>query len=155
MSQKPKIQYVGQFYIHGSEARQLEQPKKRGKHKLPLERLRKMEAVNLDVVAIAGIVVSVVMLAAMVLSLLQIQKDWEQYRIMSDYVSYLNSENAELMTQFREQYDIEDIRLKASAIGLVPKAELETDSVLVTVPQPEPEMSWLEEIKWFVKGLFA
>ena len=29
MSQKPKIQYVGQFYIHGSEARQLEQEAKR------------------------------------------------------------------------------------------------------------------------------
>ena len=42
MSQKPKIQYVGQFYIHGSEARQLElqEKKKRAKSKLPLERLR-------------------------------------------------------------------------------------------------------------------
>ena len=44
MSQKPKIQYVGQFYIHGSEARQLElqEKKKQAKSKLPLERLRKI-----------------------------------------------------------------------------------------------------------------
>ena len=44
MSQKPKIQYVGQFYIHGSEARQLElqEKRKQARSKLPLERLRKL-----------------------------------------------------------------------------------------------------------------
>ena len=62
MSQKPKIQYVGQFYIHGSEARQLElqEKKKRAKSKLPLERLRKVEVVYLDPVAIFGIVTALV-----------------------------------------------------------------------------------------------
>ena len=63
MNQKPKIQYVGQFYIHGSEARQLElqEKKKHAKSKLPLERLRKVEVIYLDPVAIFGIVTALVL----------------------------------------------------------------------------------------------
>ena len=156
MSQKPKIQYVGQFYIHGSEARQLElQEKKKAKSKLPLERLRKMEVIYLDPVAIFGIVTALVMLTVMILGVLQIRDDWEEYRVMSNYVSRLNSENAEMWAGYRSQYDLEDIRVKAQAMGMVPKSELEVRTVYVTIPQPEPEMTWLEEIQWFLSGLFA
>ena len=156
MSQKPKIQYVGQFYIHGSEARQLElQEKKKAKSKLPLERLRKMEVIYLDPVAIFGIVTALVMLTVMILGVLQIRDDWEEYRVMSNYVSRLNSENAEMWADYRSQYDLEDIRAKAQAMGMVPKSELEVRTVYVTIPQPEPEMTWLEEIQWFLSGLFA
>ena len=157
MSQKPKIQYVGQFYIHGSEARQLElqEKKKRAKSKLPLERLRKVEVVYLDPVAIFGIVTALVMLTVMILGVLQIRDDWKEYRVMSNYVSRLNSENAELQADYRSQYDLEDIRIKAQALGMVPKSDLEVRTVYVTIPQPEPEMTWLEEIQWFLSGLFA
>ena len=157
MSQKPKIQYVGQFYIHGSEARQLElqEKKKQAKSKLPLERLRKIEVIYLDPVAIFGIVTALVMMTVMLLGVLQIRDDWKEYRVMSNYVSRLNSENAELQTEYRSQYDLEDIRIKAQALGMVPKSELEVRTVYVTIPQPEPEMTWLEELQWFLSGLFA
>ena len=157
MSQKPKIQYVGQFYIHGSEARQLElqEKKKQAKSKLPLERLRKIEVVYLDPVAIFGIVTALVMLTVMILGVLQIRDDWKEYRVMSNYVSRLNSENAELQADYRSQYDLEDIRIKAQALGMVPKSDLEVRTAYVTIPQPEPEMTWLEELQWFLSGLFA
>ena len=157
MSQKPKIQYVGQFYIHGSEARQLElqEKKKQAKSNLPLERLRKIEVVYRDPVAIFGIVTALVMLTVMILGVLQIRDDWKEYRVMSNYVSRLNSENAELQADYRSQYDLEDIRIKAQALGMVPKSDLEVRTVYVTIPQPEPEMTWLEELQWFLSGLFA
>ena len=157
MSQKPKIQYVGQFYIHGSEARQLElqEKKKQAKSKLPLERLRKIEVIYLDPVAIFGIVTALVMLTVMILGVLQIRDDWKEYRVMSNYVSRLNSENAELQADYRSQYDLEDIRIKAQALGMVPKSELEVRTVYVTIPQPEPEMTWLDELQWFLSGLLA
>ena len=157
MNQKPKIQYVGQFYVHGSEARQLELQarKKQAKSKLPMERLRKVEVVYLDPVAIFGITVALVMLAVMVLGVLQIRDDWQDYRTMSGYVSRLNSENAKLKEEYRSQYDLEDVRLKAEALGMVPRSELEVRTVFVTIPEPEPEMTWLEEVQWFLCGLFA
>ena len=157
MSQKPKIQYVGQFYIHGSEARQLElqEKRKQARSKLPLERLRKIEVVYLDPVAIFGIVTALVMLTVMILGVLQIRDDWKEYRVMSNYVSRLNSENAELRADYRSQYDLEDIRIKAQALGMVPKSDLEVRTVYVTIPQPEPEMTWLDELQWFLSGLLA
>ena len=60
-----------------------------------------------------------------------------------------------MQADYRSQYDLEDIRVKAAALGMVPKSELEKRTVYVTVPQPEPEMTWLEEIQWFLNGLFA
>ena len=157
MNQKPKIQYVGQFYIHGSEARQLElqEKKKHAKSKLPLERLRKVEVIYLDPVAIFGIVTALVLLAVMMVGVLQIRDDWKDYQTMSNYVSRLNSENAELKADYRSQYDLEDIRVKAQALGMVPKSQLEVRTVYVTIPKPEPERTRLEEIQWFLSGLFA
>ena len=157
MNQKPKIQYVGQFYIHGSEARQLElqEKKKHAKSKLPLERLRKVEVIYLDPVAIFGIVTALVLLAVMTVGVLQIRDDWKDYQTMSNYVSRLNSENAELKADYRSQYDLEDIRVKAEALGMVPKSQLEVRTVYVTIPKPEPERTRLEEIQWFLSGLFA
>ena len=157
MSQKPKIQYVGQFYIHGSEARQLEQEAKRkqARSKLPLERLRSVREISLDPVAIGGILVSLVLLAVMIIGALQLKTDWANYRIMDSYVSRLSSQNAELTEEYRSQYDLEDIRSKAEALGMVPREDLETRSVYVTVPQSEPEPTWWENLQWFLEGLFA
>ena len=157
MSQKPKIQYVGQFYIHGSEARQLEQEAKRkqAKSKLPLERLRSVREINLDPVAIGGILVSLVLLAVMIVGALQLKTDWANYRVMDSYVSRLSSQNAKLTEEYRSQYDLDDIRSKAQALGMVPREELQTRSVYVTVPQPEPEPTWWENLQWFLEGLFA
>ena len=157
MNQKPKIQYVGQFYVHGSEARklQLEQEKRQAKTKLPLARLQKIEKIYVDPVALGGIVVAIIMLAVMVTGALQLRDDWEEYETMSNYVSQLKRENAELTQTYRSGYDLEDIRTKALALGLVPKEELETRSVIVTVPQPEPVPNKIDQIKWFLEGLFA
>ena len=157
MNQKPKIQYIGQFYVHGSEARALElqEEKKQAKTKLPLTRIQKIEKVYVDPVALIGIAVAVVMLVTMVLGAVQIKRDWEQYEQVSAYVSELKKENARKNHAYRLSYDLKDIESKALAMGLVPKSELQTATVVVTIPEPEPEMTRLEEIRFFLEGLFA
>ena len=157
MNQKPKIQYVGQFYVHGSEARalQLQEQKRQAKTKLPLARIQKIEKIYVDPVALAGILVSVVMLVTMVLGAVQIKRDWDQYEQVSAYVSELKRENARKNHAYRLSYDLEDIKSKALAMGLVPKSELQTMAVAVTVPEKEPELTRTEEIRFFLEGLFA
>ena len=157
MNQKPKIQYVGQFYVHGSEARalQLQEEKRQAKTKLPLVRIQKIEKVYVDPVALAGIAVAVVMLVTMVLGAIQLKRDWDQYERVSSYVSELKKENARKNHAYRLSYDLADIETKALAMGLVPKSELKTMTVNVTVPVKEPEMTRLEEIRFFLEGLFA
>ena len=40
-------------------------------------------------------------------------------------------------------------------MGMVPKSELQTMTVSVTVPEREPELTRMEEIRFFLEGLFA
>ena len=157
MVQKPKIQYVGQFYVHGSEARKLElqQEKKKAKTSLPAVRLQKIEKIYVDPVALVGIVVAVVMLVVMVVGALQIRDDWAEYERMSEYVSQLKRENARLEHAYRQEIDLEDIRTKALALGMIPKTEMEAIRVSVTIPEPAPVVSQIDEIKGFLEGMFA
>ena len=157
MNQKPKIQYVGQFYVHGSEARQAQhqEEKRQAKTKLPLAKIKAIEKVYVDPVALAGIAVAVVMLVTMVLGAVQIKRDWDQYERDSAYVSQLKKENARLNHAYRLSYDLEDIKSKALAMGLVPQSDLEPVTVTVTIPQREPELTRIDEIRLFLEGLFA
>ena len=156
MVQKPKIQYIGQFYVHGSEARALElqQPKKT-KTKLPLAKLEKIEKVYIDPVAVAGIAVAVLMLITMVIGAVQIHEDWQEYAAMEEYVSYLHRENARLSHEYRSSYDLDEIEMKALALGMVPKSEVEVVPVQITVPVPQPELTLEDEILRFWHGLWA
>jgi len=157
VNQKPKIQYVGQFYVHGSEARalQLQEEKRQAKTKLPLARIQQIEKIYVDPVALIGIAVALAMLVTMVLGAVQIKRDWDQYERVSAYVSELKKENARMNHAYRASYDLEDIKSKALAMGMIPKSELKTMAVSVTLPEPEVELTKTEEIRLFLEGLFA
>lgn len=151
MSQKPKIQYIGQFYVHGSEARalELEEQKKQAKTKLPLAKLEKIEQIYVDPVALAGILVAVVMLVVMVLGAVQLHQDWMAYERMADQVEELKETNVRLTRTYRAGYDLEDIEMKALAMGLVPQSEIEPIVLTVTVPETEPELTLDQKIVRF------
>ena len=155
MNQKPKIQYIGQFYVHGSEARalELEQPQKT-KTKLPLARLEQIEKIYVDPVALVGIVVAVVMLVTMAVGAMQLRDDWQTYEKVSHYVSWLKQENARMTSEYRAGYDLEDIKMKATAMGMIPKSEVETRTIVLTIPEPEPVITLADEIVWFWNGLW-
>lgn len=157
MIQKPEIQYIGQFYVPGSEAQVLapKYKKKKAKTKLPVAKREQEKVICIDPVALTGITVAVVMLIVMVLGALQLRSDWAQYEQMSDYVSRLNYDRAELERTYRAGYDLEDIQDKALALGMVPVEEVENRTVAVTISQPEPERTLWDDIVWFFSGLFA
>ena len=157
MTRKPEIQYIGQFYVHGSEARALElqEKKKQPRTILPIAKLEKIEKLYVDPVALIAFCVAAFMLVTMVLGAVQLKRDWDQYERVSAYVSELKRENARMNHAYRASYDLEDIKTKALAMGMVPKSELQTLSVEVTVPVPEREPTRMEEIRFFLEGLFA
>ena len=155
MTQKPKIQYIGQFYVHGSEARALELEQKKAKTQLPLAKLETIEKVYVDPVALVGIAVAVVMLVVMVLGAVQLHSDWMAYERMADYVSDLKVKNAELTHTYQAGYDLADIEMKALAMGMVPLSELESRSVTVVLPEPEPVLTWDQKVVRFWNELWA
>lgn len=157
MVQKPKVQYVGQFYVHGSEARklELEQQKQKARANRPMARLQQIEVIYLDPVAVAAIAVALFMLAVMLIGAVQLRSDWAEYHRVGEYLSELNGRNATLSRELRAGYDLEDIQIKAAALGLVSKSEAQRMTVSVTVPEPEPEVSQIQRVREFLEGLFA
>ena len=62
----------------------------------------------------------------------------------------------DLKQQYQESYDLEEIEAMALELGMVPVAEVNVIRVDNTpVPQRVPEMSFWEEMRWLMDGLFA
>lgn len=153
MDQKPIIQYVGQFYVYGSEAKAPEKKLIRGKSLLPKPKLDKERKIYIDPMAMCGIAVAVVMLVVLTLGAVRLQKCWGEYNRMSSYLSEVKRQNAQLDHSYRTTFDMEEIAAQADAMGLVPLDEIPRYSVAVTVPQPEKGPTLWDDFVWFITGL--
>jgi len=154
MAYKPEIQYVGQFYVYGSEAKQVA-PKRKPQFQLPKPKSVKIEKIYVDPVALLGIVAAVVMLVAMVIGACQIHSSWQEYEKTVHELSVLQREHARLEHNYNVNIDLEKVAAEAQNMGLVPLDQIPSMSVRVTMPVPEPEMTVWDEFVWFIQGLFA
>lgn len=150
MAQKPKIEYVGQFYIVGSEAAKLKQKKNPAviATNRPVQR-----TVYVDPVALGGIVVAVVLLISLAVGCLQYRSAWKENARVHAQVTALRSENTALHRRYTEGFDLEVIRDTAEDLGMVPAEEAEVRFMDVTLPQPKKENTWWQDTKWFLSGL--
>lgn len=155
MAQKPEIQYVGQFYVHGSEAVAPRQKQKKTPRAQTREKPRKIHRIYVDPVATVGILVAVVMLTVMVIGAIHLETMWEEHHAVNELVSELKRENAALEHNFRLSYDLEEIRKLAETLELVPISEAQVQEVRITPPVPKPERTWWDDVLWFFEGLFA
>ena len=157
MAQKPEIQYIGQFYVHGSEAKKLarKNEQKKAKTELPLHRFERVRKVHVDVLAISSILIAAVLVITMVAGTLSLQSAWQELHIAQEYVYELESANATLAAQYRSGYNLDEVRSAAIALGMIPVEEAQVVSLHVTVPEVQPEPTLLEDIVWFLEGLFA
>ena len=159
MARKPDIQYVGQFYTHGSEARQpaLKPQLKPAALKAPKFLRQEKVEVQVDPVALASTVVAVAMLILMVVSCFQYVGAVRAYEEMESYVVELQDTNARLNHDYytSEHFDLEYVEKTALALGMVPAEQVQTVQIQVAVPQPEAEPTFWDDVRWFVEGLFA
>ena len=141
MVRKPDIQYVGQFYIYGSEARKVQQQERREKIKN------------------CSLVMAAVLLVTMVMGAVNIGNAWKDYDRMQCYVAELEQTHVELARDYRLGYDLAEIEASALAMGMIPREQANTIPLQVTVPVPPEEPSAWEEfrdyVRWFIDGLFA
>ena len=157
MAQKPDIQYITQFYVHGSEARVLEfkPARKRSRTVLPKATPEKKLKLYVDPVAVFGIAVAVVMLVLMVVGVVQYLGVCEEHRMMTDYVVSLQNDHVQLREQYEAGYDLADIETKALALGMIPRSQAEVVFIDPVMPVAEAEPTWWENLCWYFEGLFA
>lgn len=156
MNQKPDIQYVGQFYVPGSEARVLElKPKKvRKKTELPEVSPNETITVSIDLVAVFGLVVAVAMLLMLAVGVRQYEDACRLHEEMTNQVIALQNRNIALEQEYLAKIDMNEVREQAIALGMVPKEQAEVMEIKPVVVQPEPEMTFLEELRWYFAGWF-
>ena len=152
MDQKPVIQYVGQFYVYGSEV----QARKKKEHKPVLPKAPRtgvQHCVYVDPVAVCGIAVAVLMLVVLAVGAFQLRAAMQQYNAQSEQLSAIKRENARLEHLYRTSLDLEAVQAQAEKLGMVPAEELEHRELVVTVGQTSEEPTAWENFLWFVKGL--
>ena len=154
MSQKAEIQYVSQFCAYGSDdtkKKKKKQPKDFDQRKKPV----KIHTITLDLVALCGILSALVLCAALIFGGLSLNSMWKEHVALKEYLVQLKADNSELRHKFSTSYKLEDIRTMADSIGLVPEEEIEVRYVRVTPAETEPKPGPFDDLKWFLKGLFA
>lgn len=157
MVRKPDIQYVHEFYVHGSEAKVIElKPGRRViKTILPKVAPDKSIRIAVDPIALCGIVVAAAMLVMMVAGCFQFVAAYNEHaRVMNEVIA-LQNENVRLSRQYESGYDLADIESKALSLGMIPVEEAERMYIEPVVPVREPEPTLWENIVWFMEGLFA
>ena len=157
MVRKPDIQYVQQFYVHGSEAKVLElKPRRRViKTILPKVAPDKSIRIGVDPVAACGIVVAVVMLVMMMVGCGQYVRAYKKHQALLGQVISLQNEYVRSEQEYKSMYNLEDIQQKALSLGMIPVEEAKVMYIQPVIPAPEAESIIWENIAWFADGLFA
>ena len=157
MAAKPEIQYVGQFYVYGSEAKKLEPKRQERKKNTVLEqpKIEQTRVVSVDLVALIGLAVAAAMLICLAVCAMQIGDTWQEYEAVSDYMTQLMMENASLKHEYANSYDLAEVEATALALGMIPATEANTIILPVHVPTAASEPTFWEDLVWFAQGLFA
>lgn len=154
MARKPDVQYI-RYQIDGTAARKLEtvqQPEqKRQAKKVP------EVVIGVDPLAICGIVVGIILLFLMITSVQTLRMEQAQLQQMQKTVQTMKAENISLSASFESELDLDQIRTKALALGMVPVEEVTHISIQVSPPVEEvvPEPTTLERVQTFFAELFA
>lgn len=154
MARQNEIRYVN-LYMAGSAAYQLEpvQPKK--KVKLPKAPKRQKLLIRLDPLTMIGFVVAFVMIIAMTVGVVTLNSAVHEAAVMEEYVTSLEQKSAQLEAQYRESYDLEEVRKYALAMGLVPVEQAERIHIQFEQPPVQEETTAWEDFWVFLVGLFA
>lgn len=157
MARQPDIQYV-RFYTAGSAARKLEvvsEPQKKVQLPKPKVRRQRSQVIRIDPIALCAVAVALFMFAAMVAGVVELAAVSIRADKMESYAAQLQSENTQLRETYESGYDLEEVREKALAMGMVPADQVEHITVRVETKQPEPEPTFWEELGRIIGELFA
>ena len=157
MAQKTEIQYVGQFYVYGSEAPQTKpQAKpKMPKLKRPQLHLERLQRVYIDPVALCGVMAAVVILSFLIAGAYHLRDTRATYDQVKTQLVELKRKNAKLSHEYRTGYDLEEIREQAEKLGMVDAKEADCFTVFFSVPKEEEKNSAWDDFVWLISGLFS
>ena len=156
MTRQTDVQYV-QYYTEGSTATKIEPVIQEDTFYFPKVHKHKRKRLYVDPFAVAGTLVAIIMLISMGLGISHLKRARLETAQMEQYISQLVGENQSLSDQYAEGYDLDTVEKTAQALGMVPREEVKSVPLDVTVPEltVQEEPSVWEKISTFFEELFA
>ena len=158
MNYKGKIQYV-RYYTAGSAACQLAPRPEKHPRRTRTPRAEAAPAPRPKLIihpfALTGTVIALVLAVCVGFGFWQVNKVSRQHAAMEQYVAMLLEQNADLQTQYTDGYDLEDVKLTAEGLGLVPVEQVPHIKAAVTVPPELLEPTFWESLLAELRELFA
>ena len=160
MSRNAEIQYVRHDYVSGTAARKLAAKKQAPKKPLPLFEPTMLEPnqkvlVKVSVLPAVTILAAAVLLVLMVVNLFHLSQAHQENVAIQEYVYDLRNQQAQLEQLYYEGFDLEEVRVQALALGMIPVVEADILQISGEIPVIPAEPTGGERVQAFFRELFA
>ncbi len=148
MAKRGGVMYI-QYHIEGTAARQPEVRPLRKKAQ-PQAPRKPQVVLQVQPLALLGILVAAVMLLSMAVGSVKLWKAQQEKQAMAEYVAHLEWANGLLEAEYESSLDLERIERDALALGMVPQEQVPHMSIsLPETPTEEPQGFWEKIIGFF------
>ena len=154
MARKMNDRYV-RFYTYGSTAVKVEDPRRTAS--LPkYQKPQKRKPIPFDPIAFAGNVVAVVLAVLMVVGFIQVAVTNAQVQELEVQLTALEQEAQMLEERYYGSFDLDEIRIAAESMGMIPAEEAVHVQVQVPVQSMEvQQLSWWDTMLASLQQFFA
>ena len=155
MAMQPEVRYIN-AYVSGNIALQPEKmPQKKSSTRLPKARKQQKWLIQVDMVAVGGILAAFVLSIMLIVGLVQMNQAQREARIYKEYAMSLKQDNAQMRDTYASEYNLDEIRDIAITMGMVPVEQVEHMTMQVVTPEKAEEPTAWESFWTFFLGMFA
>lgn len=154
MARKMNDRYV-RFYTYGSTAVKVEDPRRTAS--LPkYQKPQKRKPIPFDPIAFAGNVVAVVLAVLMVVGFIQVAVTNAQVQELEVQLTALEQEAQMLEERYYGSFDLDEIRIAAESMGMIPAEEAVHVQIQVPAQTVEVQsLSWWDTMLASLRQFFA
>lgn len=155
MAMQPEVRYIN-AYVSGNVAVQPEKmPQKQSSARLPKARKQQKWLIQVDLVAIGGIMAALVLSIMLVTGLVQMNQAKHDAKVYREYATSLKLDNTKMRDTYASEYDLNEVRDIAMNMGMVPVEQVEHVTMQVVTPEVVQEPTAWESFWAFFLGMFA
>ena len=154
MARRYNERYV-RYYTFGSTAAKLDKAERKAalpEYKTP----QKRKPIAVDPVSLLGNAVAIVLALLMIVGMVQMAGTAAQVRAMEQEVLELELQQQMLQERYQSEYDLEEVRVAAESMGMIPAEEAVRVSVKVPAETVEVQsLSWWDNLVLSLRQFFA
>lgn len=154
MARRNNERYV-RYYTLGSTAAKLDKAERKAalpEYKTP----QKRKPIAVDPVSLLGNAVAIVLALLMIVGMIQVAGTTAQVRELQTQVTALEMEQQMLQEEYASLYDLNEVRVAAESMGMVPAEDAIRVSVKVPAETVEiQQLSWWDNVLASLRQFFA